>query len=154
MSSATLNPPVKKAWNEYDAPHKDLRELLARVERSGELARIPGADWNLEVGTLAEIVYNKQKNNPPAILFEDIAGYPDGRLLCGMTNSAKRLALTMGFPVPGSSLDAVRSYRDRMKTHKPVAYPAWRRRNNRPAIPKTAPGLRNRCPRNCGWISP
>ena len=32
----------------------------------------------------------------------------------------KRLAITMGFPVPGHSLDAVRSYRDRMQTHEPV----------------------------------
>ena len=63
-------------WNEYATPHSDLRELLDRVERAGELARIPNADWNLEIGTLAEIVYNKLQNNPPAILFEDIAGYP------------------------------------------------------------------------------
>ena len=108
-------------WNEYAAPHADLRELLDRVERAGELARIANADWNLEIGTLAEIVYNKLQNNPPAILFDDIPGYPSGyRLLSGMTNSAKRLALTLGFPVPSHSMDVVRSYRDRMKTHKPI----------------------------------
>ncbi len=109
------------AWNAYDAPHRDLRELLERVEAAGELTRIDGADWNLEVGTLAEIVYNKMQNNPPAILFDKVAGYPAGmRLLSGMTTSAKRLALTMGFPVPSSSMDVVRAYRDRMKTHKPI----------------------------------
>jgi len=110
-----------RSWNEYTAPHADLRELLDRVEQAGELARIPNADWNLEIGTLAEIVYNKLQNNPPAILFEEIAGYPSGyRLLSGMTNSAKRLALTLGFPVPSNSMDVVRCYRDRMKTHKPI----------------------------------
>lgn len=109
------------AWNQYDAPHRDLRELLERVEQAGELIRIPGADWNLEVGTLAEIIYNKLQNNPPAIVFDEILGYPRGyRLLSGMTNSAKRLALTMGFPVPSNSMDVVRAYRDRMKKHKPI----------------------------------
>jgi UbiD family decarboxylase len=121
-------------WNEYAAPHTDLRELLDRVERAGELARIPNADWNLEIGTLAEIVYNKLRNNPPAILFEDIPGYPKGyRLLSGMTNSAKRLALTLGFPVPSHSMDVVRSYRDRMKTHKPIP----------PKVVHTGPVLEN-----------
>src|ERR1700730_11820297 len=63
-------------WNEYDAPHADLREALERFERAGELMRIRGADWNLEMGALAEIVYRRP--NPPAILFEDIPGYPKG----------------------------------------------------------------------------
>ena len=69
---------VNRGWNEYDAPHRDLRELLDRVERAGELTHIAHADWNLEIGTLIEIVYNKLQNNPPAILFEDIAGYSKG----------------------------------------------------------------------------
>jgi len=112
---------VNRSWNEYDAPHRDLRELLERVRRAGELTHIAHADWNLEIGTLIEIVYNKLQNNPPAILFEDIAGYSKGfRLLSGMTNSAKRLALTLGFPVPENSMDVVRAYRVRMKTHKPI----------------------------------
>jgi 3-polyprenyl-4-hydroxybenzoate decarboxylase len=59
-------------WNDYAAPHADLREALERFERAGELLRIRGADWNLEMGTLAEIIYRQP--NPPAILFEDIPG--------------------------------------------------------------------------------
>src|SRR5690349_16548017 len=90
-----------RRWNEYDAPHADLREILARIERSGELLRIPAVDWNLEMGTLAEAVYQGAKENPPAILFEDIPGYAKGfRVLSGSTNSPKRLALALGFPVP------------------------------------------------------
>ena len=123
-----------RTWNQYAAPHTDLRELLDRVERAGELARIPHADWNLEIGTLAEIVYNKLQNNPPAILFDEIPGYAPGyRLVSGMTNSAKRLALTLGFPVPTNSMDVVRSYRDRMKTHKPIP----------PSIVRAGPVLEN-----------
>ena len=67
----------RRLWNEYDRPHADLREAIERVERVGELLRIKGADWNLEMGTLAEIVY-RAGADPPAILFEDIPGYPKG----------------------------------------------------------------------------
>ena len=108
-------------YNAYDAPHADLREFLTRIEAAGELLRLPGAHWDLEIGTLAEIV-SHTKAEPPAILFEDVPGYPHGmRLLSGATNSSKRLAIALGLPVPKNPLDVVRAYRDRMKTHQPLA---------------------------------
>src|SRR6266849_3518989 len=108
-------------YNAYDRPHEDLREFLERTESAGELMRIKGADRDLEMGTLAEIVYHA-RSEPPAVLFEDVPGYPKGmRLLSGATNSSKRLALTLGLPVPKNPLDVVRAYRDRMKVHAPVA---------------------------------
>ncbi|HXZ54657.1 MAG TPA: UbiD family decarboxylase, partial [Burkholderiales bacterium] len=68
---------------------------------------------------LAESV--NERASAPAILFEDIPGYPEGfRALSGSTNSMKRLAITLGFPVPSHPLDVVRAYRDRMKTHAPI----------------------------------
>ena len=115
-----LEPSKLRRFNEYDRPHADLREFIDRAEAAGELLRIKGADWNLEMGTLAEIIYHS-KPEPPAILFEEVPGYPKGmRLLSGATNSSKRLAITLGFPVPHNSLDVVRAYRDRMKAHQPI----------------------------------
>ena len=109
-----------KTYNTYDAPHQDLREFVARIEASGELLRVPGAHWDLEMGAIAEIVCHTRPE-PPAILFEGVPGYPRGmRLLSGATNSAKRLAITLGLPVPRNPLEVVRSYRDRMKIHQPV----------------------------------
>ena len=67
-------PQSARLWNEHERPHVDLREALERLERAGEVRRIRGADWKLEMGTLAEIVYRAP--NPPA--FEDIPGYPKG----------------------------------------------------------------------------
>ncbi len=107
-------------FNAYDRAHVDLREFIARADRAGEVMRVAGADWNLELGTLAEIVYHARPQ-PPAILFDDVPGYPSGmRLLSGATNSSKRLALTLGLPVPSVPLDVVRAYRDRMKSHRPI----------------------------------
>src|SRR5674476_1142967 len=99
-----------QSFNAYSSPHADLREFIERAEAAGELLRIKDADWNLEMGTIAEIVYHA-KSEPPAILFEDVPGYPKGmRLLSGATNSSKRLAITLGFPVPRNPLDVVRAY--------------------------------------------
>ncbi len=107
-------------FNAYNHPHEDLREFIARAEEAGEILRIKGADWNLELGTLAEIV-SHARPEPPALVFEDVPGYPKGmRLISGATNSSKRLALTLGLPVPEGPLDVVCAYRDRMKTHQPI----------------------------------
>src|SRR5258707_9559580 len=107
-------------YNAYDRPHDDMREFIARAEEQGELLRIPGADWDLEMGTLGEIV-NHARPEPPALLFEDVPGYPKGmRLLSGATNSSKRLAITLGLPVPRRPLDVVPAYRHRMKVRHAV----------------------------------
>jgi len=107
-------------FNAYNSPHEDLREFIKRAEEAGEIVRIKGADPHLEMGTLGEIV-NHARPEPPALLFEDVPGYPKGmRLISGATNSSKRLAITLGLPVPSSPLDVVRAYRDRMKEHRPI----------------------------------
>ncbi|MFL5101022.1 MAG: UbiD family decarboxylase [Xanthobacteraceae bacterium] len=111
---------TRQRYNVHDRPHTDLREFIARADSAGELLRVKGAAPELEVGTLAEIA-SHARPEPPAILFEDVPGYPKGmRLLSGATNSAKRLAIALGFPVPSHPLDVVRAYRDRMKTHQPI----------------------------------
>jgi 4-hydroxy-3-polyprenylbenzoate decarboxylase len=46
-----MNKPLR-LWNDYDRPHSYLREAIDRMERAGELLRIRGADWKLEMGTL------------------------------------------------------------------------------------------------------
>src|ERR1700722_7823489 len=104
----------------YDRPHRDLREFLERAESLGEVTRVKGASWDLELGALAEIV-NHKKSEAPALLFEDIAGYPHGfRVRSGAGNSSIRMALMLGFPMPRTAIDVVQAYRDRMKQHTPI----------------------------------
>src|SRR5258708_34238815 len=105
-----MNKPLR-LWNDYDRPHSDLREAIDRMERAGELLRIRGADWKLEMGTLAEIVYRQDQR--PASPFEDIPGYPGCRAARGLTNSARRPPRTAGFPVPSAPLDWVGAARVR-----------------------------------------
>ncbi len=105
----------------YDRPHRDLREFLARADEAGEIRRITGASWDLELGALAEHVTHA-RTEAPALLFERIAGAdPAMRVLSASTNSTRRLALTLGFPAARRPTDLVRAYRERMKTFAPIA---------------------------------
>lgn len=79
--------------------YRDLREWLAAVENQGELKRISGANWDVEMGGIAEIVYREGKNPKPILLFDDIPGFPRGyRTLFGMLASTLRIAMSLGLP--------------------------------------------------------
>ena len=51
-------------------PYKDLREWIELVDQLGELKRVKGADWNLEMGAITELIGREGKYPPPAILFD------------------------------------------------------------------------------------
>ena len=95
--------------------HEDLRDLLADFERMGELARIDGADSHIELSALAETLTARYPGVEPALLFDDIAGFPKGwRILAGAASSYKRLAHVLGLPAPETRMDFVRAYKARL----------------------------------------
>src|SRR5680860_1072516 len=97
--------------------HEDLRDLIDRFEEMGELAIVQDADWDLEIGAVAEMVAQHTPGRSPAVLFENIKGYPKGfRILSGAANSFRRLATVLGLPMPSDEVDLARSYRDRLST--------------------------------------
>ena len=105
------------ASNEFPGPtHEDLRDLLERFERMGELKRIEDADSHLELSALSELLTVRFPGAEPALLFDKIKGYRPGyRILCGGSNSLKRLAVVLGVPIPEQRLDIVKTYKARMK---------------------------------------
>jgi hypothetical protein len=50
--------------------------MVSGVGALGELREIEGADWDLEIGGIADLV--TERWDSPAILFDDIIGYPRG----------------------------------------------------------------------------
>src|SRR5947207_8844236 len=88
----------------------DLRPWLAEVEKLGELRHVRGADWNLELGAISEL--NVKKDLPPALLFDEIKGYPKGfRVLTCSTSSPARLSSILRLPVQkthGGLVEALR----------------------------------------------
>ena len=86
----------------------DLRQWMSLLEQQGELRRIKAeVDWDREIGAVTRRVLAKKG---PALLFENIKGYRDGRcttLFVSGLGSRSRLALALGFPPDASNRDLV-----------------------------------------------
>src|SRR5438105_9665565 len=86
----------------------DMREWITRLDTEGELRRVTAeVDWDRELGAIARRVLEKKG---PAILFEAIKGYRQGRctkLMTGGLGTRARLALALGFPKDAGNQDLV-----------------------------------------------
>ncbi len=101
--------------------YTDLREWLEIVDSFGELKKVDGVDWNLEMGTLSELIARESKGPVAAVLFDNIKGYPKGyRTLFAQNASFKRMALNLGLPMDLANLDLVRALRQKLVTHQPI----------------------------------
>jgi len=99
--------------------YSDLREWLKKVEELGELKKISGADWNREMGPLTQLMHEKYKGRTPALLFDNIPGYPEGyRTLYGHFSTLNRVALTLGLPLNVNKLELVRLYQEKINNLK------------------------------------
>ncbi len=91
----------------------DLRQWLSKVEALGELRRLDGADWDLEMGAITAL--NARRRNCPALLFDNIKGYPRGRrVVTGSTSSPKLVGLTLGIGTGYSDLELIRVVREKL----------------------------------------
>src|SRR5688572_16775055 len=88
----------------------DLRAWLAEARKLGEVTDVRGADWNLELGAISEL--NVKKDAPPALLFDEIKGYPKGfRVLTCSTSSPARLSSILRLPVQATHQGLVEALR-------------------------------------------
>src|SRR3954462_6222088 len=88
----------------------DLRAWLTEVEKLGELRHVRGADWNLELGAISEL--NVKKDLPPALLFDEIKGFPQGfRVLTCSTSSPARLSTILRLPLTKTHNELVQALR-------------------------------------------
>ena len=98
----------------------DLRTWIKKLEEIGRLKRIHGANWNLEIGALWNIIGSRL--DPPSALFDEIPGYPkDYRVLVNSQNSQRISALAQGMTEEESLLspmDYVRALKMRLQRIK------------------------------------
>ena len=88
----------------------DLREWLSEIKKLGELKEVAGADWNLELGAISEL--NVKHDSQPALLFDEIKGYPKGyRVLTCSTSSPARLSSILRLGVERSHKGLVEKLR-------------------------------------------
>lgn len=82
----------------------DLRDFLGKAEGIGRLQMIPGADWDLEIGTISAL--NLKKKDCPVLLFDDVKGYPGGYRIAACTGSTpSTVSLILNLPVTDSEME-------------------------------------------------
>ncbi len=92
----------------------DLRAWLREVRAFGELKDVSGADRNIELGAISEL--NVKKDAAPALLFDEIAGYPKGfRVLTCSTSSPARLASVLRLGIEKTRHGLVQKLRGKPK---------------------------------------
>ena len=100
--------------------YQGLREWVDQVDGLGQLQRVSGAHWDLEIGAITELVceHNRVK---PAILFDDVPGYPHGhRVLSNLPESVERMALITGLPPDLSPRDFIQTWRRKIRHIAPI----------------------------------
>lgn len=94
--------------------YNDLREWLAEAERLGEVRTVKGANWQEDIGLVAEAILRAE--NGPCVVFDEVEGCPKGyRLLLNMF-AGRRRNMTLGFPTDLSKWELSDGYRDAFLT--------------------------------------
>ena len=99
--------------------YNDLRDFIAQVESLGGLKRVLGADPFLEIGAITEVGAGLPEC--PAILFDDIVGFPAGyRVFTNATVSASRAALALGLDPRLPPIEALKAWKHRRTLLEPI----------------------------------
>ena len=102
----------------------DLRLWLDQVEKLGQLQKIDGVHWDLELSTLAELLnerFGEQGKARPALLFDRIIDYPKGyRVAANLVSSSGRLSLTMGMNPGLTEFQFIQQWRHKLKEINPI----------------------------------
>ena len=94
--------------------YKDLREFIADVEKFNVLRHVRGAQTHLEIGGITEVAAGLP--DCPALLFDDIAGFPRGfRIFTNPVNTPQRAALALGIDPKLAPIDALLAWMDKRK---------------------------------------
>jgi 3-polyprenyl-4-hydroxybenzoate decarboxylase len=84
-------------------PNKDLRDWISGIEAAGELKFIKGAEPKEEIGAFVDIYQRKMGN--PALMFDEIPGFPKGhRVPLSSCLQASMALLSWANITSGSSL--------------------------------------------------
>lgn len=96
----------------------DLRSCLKKLEDVGELKKIEGANWEVEIGAITELMGAR---HGPALLFDKIPGYPEGnRVLSNFVLTPNRQKIAFGIPSELSHVEVIRYWKDKVRKFQPV----------------------------------
>jgi 4-hydroxy-3-polyprenylbenzoate decarboxylase len=96
-------------------PFDDLRQWIAALDRAGELKRIQTeADPILEIAEITDRVSKQKTGKPggPALLFQNIKGYPGSQLLINQFGSEARMKQALGVNSFDEFADRIKMFLD------------------------------------------
>jgi 4-hydroxy-3-polyprenylbenzoate decarboxylase len=101
----------RKPAKESPLAYKDLREWIKQLDKAGELRRIHEAvSPYLEMAEIADRTAKLGKGTPeaggPALLFENVTGFPGAKVLMNQFGSERRMKFALGLDAK-DSLDAI-----------------------------------------------
>lgn len=99
---------------------KDIRGYMKMLQEQGELLEIEGADTDLEIGCIAEMMCERRG---PALLFDKIRGYQPGyRVASNFFQSKEGVgAPAYGLPSNLKGLSLLKAWREKIKNFRPIA---------------------------------
>ncbi len=70
--------PERIGASQSTVTYRGLRDWIDQVEKMGELLKVNGAHWDREMGSITQMLTESGKGKAPAILFDEVPGYPKG----------------------------------------------------------------------------
>ena len=96
----------------------DLRDFLRILEERGKLKTLNNAHWDLEIGTINELMAERQG---PALVFDNITDYPEGfRVATNLLHHRAGQKLAFDFPEESTDVECVREWKDMWNKFQPV----------------------------------
>src|SRR5579883_2290835 len=97
---------------------RDFRDFLAELERRGMVRHVAGADPDLEIGTLVELMCERMG---PMLLFDEIKGFPLGYRIAGKPYATPaRAAVALGLDATQPPLALVKAWKEKAAAYRPI----------------------------------
>ncbi len=100
-----------------DVFYDDLRGVMDALDKVGLLKRVKGAHWNLEIGTISEIMAMRKG---PATLFEDIPDYPGQKIVTNVVQNERAQRIAFGMDEEISATEIIKEWTKKLTNIKPV----------------------------------
>jgi len=114
MATITRAPKAKNLL-----PYDGLRGWIKKLEETGDLRHVEGADCAKDIGMATELLQHHP--DAPSVMFDSIPGFKKGfRVLVNMYGTPARMALTFGLPTDLNKGDLSRHILDMVKDSKPI----------------------------------
>jgi 4-hydroxy-3-polyprenylbenzoate decarboxylase len=99
-------------------PWRDFRDFLDGLRQRDQVKVVHGADPELELGTLVELMCERQG---PMLLFENIQGYSeDYRIAAKPYATTRRSAIALDLPEDASAFELFKLWRERIRNYAPI----------------------------------